>query len=531
MITAAVETGIVVSPVALLSPAAALLLGAALLAALPRLGVFPAIVLRAVACLAILLALVGLHRLTDAYAPLVSIPLGDLTMPVVDLGVDQQSLSWARLLLVGSLGVVIVLRASSLGPCLFVLAVASTAFLGSSPATIALAWFLTEIGIVVISRERGNGGADMAPLCLGATAMVVALYAGSLDQASGLGEASFKPLSWLLLVLAVGLRLRLWPLRWHADSMPGAMLLFLVATTTGFLVLSRGSPGSSDNLPPRWLSALLALSAVVASALSWLRRQKALELSLLAGAALAPLPLLLATLPASPSPALGPAAAHLVAALLLYALAPIVPLPGRFPAWLGRAVPLLATLTLVPLPVFPFGRAVLQVFSLLAAVRPISALVASVAMALPVAAMISAALGEPQHRQVLRWRDATSVALAASLLTTLALGLGLVSTYGAGVGSTPRQSGWAGGSSAVAVVAVVALSVADRRGLPLMLGLPHYHLVRARGGAATPLSGLGSLASGAASVFETVFRLVEGETALTWATLVGCAILIIAAGT
>ena len=83
----------------------------------------------------------------------------------------------------------------------------------------------------------------------------------------------------------------------------------------------------------------------------------------------------------------------------------------------------------------------------------------------------------------------------------------------------------------MAVVAVVALSVADRRGLALMLGLPHYHLVRARGGAATPLSGLGSLASGAASVFETVFRLVEGETALTWATLVGCAILIIAAGT
>lgn len=519
------ESGVSVSPLVLLAPVAILLVGATLLAVLPRLGTYSVTSLRTIAFLVILLVLVRVQRLSDAYAPLVSIPLGHLTIPIMDLGVDPHSLSWVRLLLVGSLASSLLLPAPSLSSCLLLLAITSTTFLANSFATVVLAWCFTEAGLFFIGAENGNQNAKAIPFTLGTIALVVALYGSAFEQAFVFSEASFKPLSWLLLIIAVGLRLRLWPLHWAENSLPKSVFIFLVVTTTGFLVLSRGTPASPDELPPWWLGAALGASAVVASLLAWLHKQNELELPLMAGAALAPLLILLATLSTPLSPALGPAAIHLTAAIVVYALAPGVPAPSQAPRWLAQVIPLLAILTLAPLPIFPFGRAVTQVFSLLGTIKPISAIVAAMVLALPLAAMASTVLEKPDRRPVLHWRDGSDWALAITLAATLLPGLGLAPTFISEQGNKQQLSGLAGGSAALSTLVILALVWADRRSL-----LPRSDLQQFPRARVPVLSRLGSFASAATMALETVFRLVEGETALTWATLIGFAILIIATG-
>ena len=526
-----VETTVLVSPWSLLAPSA-ILASAALLAGLSlRLRFLMSGLLRIVAAIAVAVALLLLRRSGEAYAPLALFRVGDLTAPIADLRLTTVAWSWERLLLVGGLAVILSAPAEDLPSCLVVLAAACFSLLTSSLSSIALAWFITEAALF-ISAASGRRASAALGLAAGSTAALASLYASATSAGIGISQASLSPLTWLLALGAVALRLRLWPLSWPSASGPLRALWFLVGVVTGFAVLGRLAPALRPGELPQWATLVLLLSASGAGVSAWLTRgdrgrslgwaAAALVGLLLAGEAESPLP----------PPSAGLAAAGLAAVILYLYLVP--PLPSRVttwlgsPSWLRTATLLVPAALLLPWPFLPFGKALVQVFALLAAVRPAAAALAVLTAGLATGSLFALSRDASPAPSLL-WQDFISPTVIAILLVSLALGLGASSRYAELMGREQTLAGLRIASSFSSGALLAWFSIALAAALALVqhrrwLGSGKF------GGTASLGGRLASIGRGFIAVMDTGFALIEGEASLTWATLVGIAILAIAAG-
>jgi hypothetical protein len=173
--------------------------------------------------------------------------------------------------LVGGLAVILSAPVDDLPACLLVLAAACFSLLASSLSSIALAWFVTEAALF-ISAASGRRASAALGLAAGSTAALASLYASATSAGIGISQASLSPLTWLLALGAVALRLRLWPLSWPSASGPLRALWFLVGVVTGFAVLGRLAPALRPGELPQWATLVLLLSASGAGVGAWLTR-------------------------------------------------------------------------------------------------------------------------------------------------------------------------------------------------------------------------------------------------------------------
>lgn len=504
-----------VSPLTVLSPMVALLVGALVAFALLRQAVVPATEVRLVAVVALLLALALAHRLQAAYAPMVMLPFGNISIPVVDMRLDAIAVSWLRYMLVAGLALVLLIPAESLAAALALLAAASVSLSAGTLGALAIAWLATETAFLLFDTPGSRAPMSAVPLSLGGACMVLAVFASASQEAMVLSDASLKPHSWVLLLAAVCLRLRLWPLSWPTARPSLTALWLLVSCCTAATVVVRLAQASVAAQVPLWVSTSIVLSATVSSLRGWTSPDGTVRQD--AGMVLAALvlPLAATTLPASSR--LAPALAHLSAVIVVLAVAPAVPPYRRLPGCARSVVPLLAVLTLVPLPLLPFGTAYAEAITRLAAERHVGGILSVLAMALAGALMVCRAL-DLTDRPALSRRNAPHVAalLAVSLLL-VALGLGLGADWGSGQqGAVPVS---------LAAVALAWLGVAAAAGL--VYGRQNGLLAFAP---PSPFVGAWPqrLAIALLRSIDTLLRLVEGETALTWTTVIGVAVLSIA---
>ncbi|MHB0877425.1 MAG: hypothetical protein ACYC5O_15415 [Anaerolineae bacterium] len=469
---------------------------------------------RGVAVATIAVALLLTARLGEAYSPMVLFPFGSVSIPLVDLRMDPLAVSWLRFVLLGGLALVVFMPTDSVAAGLALLAAAAGSLVAGTLGALAIAWLATEAAFLLFDTPRTGSQMSAVPLSLGGVAMVLAVYASASQEAMVMSDASLRTLSWVLLLLAVCLRLRLWPLTWP-DAEPSVMALWqLVACSTTAVLLMRLAPAPVAATAPLWVTALVILSAAISSLRGWLRRDGTARQD--TGVALAALLLPLAALTIPPSPLLAPALAHVAAVVVVLAIAPAFRRRDGLPRLVTVALPVLAVATLAPLPLLPFGRGYLQVLGLLAAQRPLGAVIAALVTSLAGAMLILRAL-EPEGRPTLsrrpRW---PAVAALGGALVTLLLGLGLGSDWAGGTESAAPRFGtmllaWAG------VAAALGLVYGRVRGLlPSLVAEPFSTTLPRR-------SALALLRS-----VDTVLRLIEGETALTWTTVIGVAILAIA---
>ena len=508
------------SPLALVVPPAILLLGAVLLNFLPRLFRYPSWALRTVAASMVLLALLRFGVVGEAYASLARVPVGNVSLPAIDLMLEPAALAWLRLLLLGALAATLAIPVGALSGVLAMLGLASITFLASSFGTLVLAWPLAEVALLLPPDHEARHGHRYLPLATGGAAALFALYASASSQALVLAGRSLTPLSWALVVAALALRLRLWPLRWPRAGSPLTSLKLLVALLTGFFALSRVAAAAQWERLPEWVAAAFVVCAAAAAGEAWLHRQEdeavlagvagALSSLLVAGAALAP-----ETSPWRAVPAAG-------AALLLFALSPSLPLPRGAPRWLAGLPALLAGLLLLPLPTLPVGSVLVGVLGLLAATRVLASIAATAALVLGLGALLAAASRRTEQRPTLGVKDGAEALRLALLLAVLLLGLRL----GVGAGAREAQRGAALAFSLVASLGAAALALASARRLfpDARTPLPVPTDGRSSGGK------VGAAVSATLVTVEAVFRLLEGETSLPWASLIGFAVLIIAAG-
>jgi hypothetical protein len=344
---------------------------------------------------------------------------------------------------------------------------------------------------------------------------VVALLASASREALALSDGSLRPQSWALLIVALALRLRLWPLRWPDVAAPIAVLRLLTASLTGFYVMRQVSAAAPTAALPDWLVAAFVLSAAVSAVQGWLqRRERRLVLLATAGVVGA---LLAAATAMGPLAASWRGAPQLATALLLLALAPSLPLPRRAPAWVSALPAMLACALLLPLPATPLGRLLTDTLAGVSAVRPLAAAVATLALGLGLGAVAAHA-----------WRSAresSTVAAPLDLALRLALPLAAVA-LALRLSGTPARSGLTAGAQALGLAAtaitvfLAAVSASGRLPLPEASPAP----------GPLPAGRLSGMLVTAAAALEGLFRLIEGETSLAWATLIGIAILLIAVG-
>jgi len=521
-----VEEPTVLSLVKVLAPSLTLLAAAGLVATMSARSSLGPTWSRAVAALSLLLALLLATLQVDQAAGFAGIPLGPVSVSLIQLRFTPLTLAWMQLLFLGAAALVLVSPPSALPLTLALVGASAPALMVGSFPALCLAWFLVEVTLAAVGPSPATGNAWF-PLLFGTAAVLAAFHTSASDEALILSLGSLRPVSWLLLVTGVALRTR-W---WSPASLASGELLpaapFLAAVATGFFTLNHleSVPRGGEVSEGLWLIFLLV--SLTAALLAWGHRRSG-PTAILRSAAGLLLPLiLLGTLSLPPSPWVGPAAAQVLAALVGLTVLQRLLRPPWLPAWTITAAGVVVGVTLLPWPVLPYGRAIAATLEALSSTRPAAAVVLALAAGLPAAALLAATRSE-DHGET-RSPAEVSTSLAALILPLLVAYLAWsLSAAASRSDAALLYSGPSLGALAMAVLGGfvgLVLAVADRASLLLSLDnvLPtglDVAVVRAG-------SWLSSRVSAAA---ETVFRFLEGETPLTWAVLIGAAVLVLAAG-
>ncbi|NPV06504.1 MAG: hypothetical protein HPY83_00900 [Anaerolineae bacterium] len=527
--------------VKLLAPSLILLATAASVAVLLRGAQVQAGCPRAAAVLGLLAASLIASLQLGATARLASLPLGAVSAPMIELRQTALSLSWLQLLLFSSAALILASPHGSLPALLLLLAVAAPSLLAGSFPAVCLFWFTTEIALALYrAATRAKPGHAFAaagallPPVLGTAAVLAAFHASASDEALVLSLGSLRGPSWLLLVAAVALRLRPWspagPLASYGASQEsartGAVAALLVAGTTGFFTLSRLDMTPRPGQPPQSVVLVLLVLSVGTAALAWAHRRAWPGVVLWSTGALLTTTLLPATLAFPPAAWVGPAAAHILAALVACTTVSLLPWPPWSPRKLPGLVMAVVGFSLLPWPVFPYGRAVTWGLDLLAGFRPAGAVLLALTAGLPAAALLA---GQRGRRHLVGNSRADA---ATTLVGLLVVGVSAALVLGAG-SQNSAQALFAGDHPSPGVLALallgaslgLLLTVADRAGI--LAPLDTELLTRPRPTAPAWVRDAPGAISGGV---ELVFRFLEGETPLTWTVLIGTAILILAAG-
>jgi len=516
----------VLSLLKVLAPSLTLLAAAGLVATLSARSGFGPTWNRAVAALALLLALLLATLQVDRAANFAGVPLGPVSVSLIQLRFTPLSLAWMQVLFLGAAALVLVSPPASLPLTLALVAAATPALMVGSFPALCLTWFLVEVTLAAVGPSPATGN-TWFPLLFGTAAVLAAFHTSASDEALILSLGSLRPVSWLLLVSGVGLRLRWWsPASMTSGVLPPAAP-FLAAAATGFFTLSHleSTPRGGEVTDWVWLPALLA--SLAASLMAWGHRRSQPEATLRVGAGLLLPLLLLEAVAIPPAPWVGPAAAHVLAAMVGLTVLKRIQRPMWLPAWVLAAAGLAVAATLLPWPILPYGRAVATALEALSATRPAAAVVLALLAGLPAAALLASIRVEPGDQA--RTPAELSTSLAALVLPLLVAYLaGTLAASAAASDAALLYSDPSLGAVAMAVLGGfvgLVLAVADRAGLlaPLDTVLP-------TGMDAALGRGAAWVADHVSAGAETVFRFLEGETPLTWAVLIGGAVLVLAAG-
>ncbi len=520
------EEPTIVSLVKVLAPSLTLLVAAGLVAAMSARASLGATWSRAVAALALLVGAVLATLQVDQSASLAGVPLGPVSVSLIELRLSPLTLAWTQFLFLSAAALVLVSPVSALPATLALVGVSAPALMiGSFPA-LCLTWFLVEVALAAVGPSPATASTWL-PLLFGTGAVLAAFHTSASDEALILSLGSLRPVSWLLLITGVALRLRWWTPTGLASGSMLPAVPFVVAAGTGLFTLVHLESAPRGGLGNQWFCGALLLAAVFSSLLAWLQRRSRAGTGLWSAAALALPLILLQALSFPPAPWLGPAAAHVLAATVAVVVLDHLERPEWFPSRLMSALRILTALSLLPWPVLPYGRALASTLEALAAARPAAAVLLALVAGLPGSALL--ALKGPRCGGVARTAAEVSTALAAVTLTLLS-GV-LVWTMAASAGQSDAALLYPDPSLAALAMAVLsgfiglALAAADRAGLlaTLETGIP-------AGIDSTLPRAVTRLADHLSVAAETVFRFLEGETPLTWAVLIGAAVLILAAG-
>lgn len=521
-----VEEPTVLSLVKVLAPSLTLLVAAGLVATMSARSGLGATWSRAVAALALLLGAVLATIQLDQSASLAGVPLGPVSVSLIELRLSPLTLAWIQLLFLSAAALALVSPPEALPATLALVGISAPALMVGSFPALCLAWFLVEVALAAVGPSPAGAG-TWFPLLFGTGAVLAAFHTSASDEALILSLGSLRPVSWLLLVVGVALRLRWWSPAGLASGSVLPAVPFVVAAGTGFFTLAHLESAPRGGAATEWVWAALLLVTVVSALLAWLHRRSSAATGLWSAAALFLPLILLEALSFPPAPWLGPAAAHVLAVTVAVVVLGRMDRPAWLPSWLLTAAATVAALSLLPWPVFPYGGALASTLEALTVTRPAAAVLLALVAGLPAGAML--AFQGPRSGGVARTTDEVSTALAAVVLTLLAGTL--VWTLAASAAQSDAALLYSEPSLGALAMAVLsgfiglALAAADRAGLlaALETGMPagiDALLPRAVSWVAAQLS--------AAAV--TVFRFLEGETPLTWAVLIGAAVLILAAG-
>jgi hypothetical protein len=484
---------------------------------------------QAAAVVGVLLALIAAGLQTDTTARLASVPLGPVSAPMIELHLGALSLGWLQLLLLGGAALVLVSPATLAPKALILLAVAAPSLMVGSFPAVCLCWFATELALAFFGAPGpAKGDSRLVTVVLGTGAILGAFHISASDEALVLSLGSLRGASWLLLVAAVGLRLRLWsPAGTQDPDAPELlpMAALLVAGVTGFFTLSHLETTPRPGEAPQWLTLALLVLAVAVGALAWAHRRSWPGVPAWAGAALLATLLLPSALTFPPVAWVGPGAAHVLVALVAYVTLAHVMRPSGLARQLRSLAMAAVAFTLLPWPVLPYGRAMTWTLDVLGDVRPAGAVLLSLVSGLPAAALVAGVrLARDPEAHTTAEKGTAGVALLLTVLTAV-ISIGLASPQAGSLLPGVQPSLGALALAALSSLLGLGLAVADSAGI--LTALDTEELAKRRLAAPRWLRDAATTFSHGA---ETLFLLLEGETPLTWAMLIGAAVLILAAG-
>jgi len=517
-----VESPNLAPPLALATPPAILVAGALLACIVWRARSTTAFTVKAVASMTILLALVTTYYTTHGSIPLISTLVGASFVPSVYLELGATALAWTRLLLLAGLAIVTVVPTRSISIALLLLAAASSSFLAPSFAAICFTWVATEACFYLFEHYLSDRPVVVTQYLLPAATMTAAFYATALSSIATPTNAAIGRVSTVLIIVAVYFRLRLWPLRWPLARKSQTALWILAAGLTSFHTLMRVLPAGQSQQPPGWIASAMLISAIVTALYAWLQHSDGRSILRWAWTSLACLLFLLAVTTPRAANLAAIAAAYLVMGGVLYALTPSLPLSAHTPEWSHRAVSLVAASTLLPWPFTPFGKAMAQLVNMYLQLSPSLAILVILVLATTEGSLLSSAFDKAPVRTTEapdNWRRvALPLALSAMLAFSRAPSLAMSTTR------LPAASAQTNVLILGSILLAMIIMVAQYRAIGEQVLLPP---TQARTSSSARLSAtFGSIAL----ALDSLFRFIEGETALTWGVLVGVAIIVIASG-
>lgn len=514
------------SLVKVLAPSLTLLAAAGLVAALSARLRSGTIWSQAIAALALVVALILATLQIDHSTSLAGVPLGPVSVSLIELRYSPLTLTWMQLLFLSMAALVLVSPPEAIPISLALVGISAPALMiGSFPA-LCLTWFLVEVALAAIGPSPATGN-TWFPLIFGTAAVLAAFHTSASDEALILSLGSLRPVSWLLLVTGVALRARWWSPATLASGSVLPSIPYITATATGFFTLSHLESTPRGGEVPGWLWLALLLVCIATALLAWGHRRSGIEVVLRSAAALLMPLVLLEAMSLPPAPWIGAAVAHVLVAAAIITVLSRMDLPTWLPTWTSLVVGAIVALTLLPWPILPYGRAMAAALEALSSASPGAAVLLALGAGLPAGALLAAPrydTGGTAHTSA--QLSTTGAALLLSLLS-----VALVWSLSTTATTSDTALLYAGPSLGAMAMGVLGgflglvLAVVDRTGLLAALDST------VPSGIDTAFARAGSwLVTHISATAETVFRFLEGETPLTWAVLIGTAVLILAAG-